>query len=184
MRHGHGLGLVSDAMLARLEAKEAMVREGLRFLENVSASLAPMNAYLGSRGLSTTLQKERLSELVKRPGVVLSEVLAVDGIASEDFVVRLMNATPEKLRREIIEQIEIELKYRGYIVRQEIEIDNFRKFESMTIPEEFNFAEVRSLSSEGKEKLSRIRPRSIGQASRISGVVASDVSVLMVHLRR
>ena len=60
----------------------------------------------------------------------------------------------EKLRKEIIEQIEIELKYRGYIVRQETEIDNFRKFESMTIPEEFNFEEIRSLSSEGKEKLS------------------------------
>jgi tRNA uridine 5-carboxymethylaminomethyl modification enzyme len=111
-------------------------------------------------------------------------VLALDGVASEEFVVRLMHGTPEKLRKEIIEQIDIELKYRGYIVRQEQEIDNFKKFESMTIPEEFDFAEVRSLSSEGKEKLARIRPRSIGQASRISGVVASDVSVLMVHLRR
>ncbi len=184
MRHGHALGLVPDAMLARLDAKEEMIREGLRFLDNVSASLAPMNAYLESRGVAKTLQKERLSELVKRPGVLLGDVLTVDGISSEEFVVRLMHGTPEKLRKEIIEQIEIELKYRGYIVRQEQEIDNFKKFESMTIPEEFNFEEVRSLSSEGKEKLSRVRPRSIGQASRISGVVASDVSVLMVHLRR
>jgi tRNA uridine 5-carboxymethylaminomethyl modification enzyme len=184
MRHGHRLGLVSDGLMRRLDAKEAFVRDGLRFLESASASPAPMNAYLASKDLATIAQKERLSELVKRPGVLLGDVLAIEGVGADGFAGRLAAETDARLRGEIIEQIEIELKYKGYIVRQEQEIENFRKFESMNIPEDFDFAGVRSLSSEGKEKLSRVRPRSIGQASRISGVVASDVSVLMVHLRR
>lgn len=184
MRHGHRLGLVPESMRARLEKKEALIAEGLRFLESVSAWPAPMNEYLESRNASKIAQKERLSEIVKRPGINLRDVLDIEGVESEPFVRHLKNGLDEKLRKEIVEQIEIELKYKGYIVRQEQEIDNFKKFESMRIPEDFDFMQVRSLSSEGKERLSRIRPRSIGQASRIGGVVASDVSVLMVHLRR
>jgi tRNA uridine 5-carboxymethylaminomethyl modification enzyme len=184
MPHGHKLGLVSDAMKERLDAKESLIAEGLAHLDAGGATPAAVNGYLASKGLATISQKERLADLVKRPGVLLADLLAIDGLAPEPFLPRLSDRGDRRLAAETIEQMEIELKYKGYIVRQEQEIRNFRTFESMNIPEDFDFAAVRSLSTEGKEKLSRIRPRSIGQASRISGVVASDVSILMVHLRR
>ena len=83
-----------------------------------------------------------------------------------------------------MEQIEIEAKYDGYIQRQLEEITEFEKFESLVIPREFDFSKVKSVSSEGQDKLARIKPRSIGQASRISGVTPADIAVLMVYLRR
>ncbi len=184
MKHGHRLGLVSDEMHKRLLLKEELIRDGIKFLKEISISPDVINPYLQSRRTSGINQKEKLVELIKRPEVNLFDVIKYDSVRSESFVKKLSNVTSEKLQREIIEQVEINVKYEGYIARQEEDIEDFKKFESMTIPENFDFKSVVSLSTEGKEKLSRIRPRSIGQASRISGVVSSDVSVLMVHLRR
>jgi tRNA uridine 5-carboxymethylaminomethyl modification enzyme len=89
----------------------------------------------------------------------------------------------EALGREILEQIEIELKYEGYIQRQVEQIEKFNKFEDQRIPIDFNYGKMKTLSTEGRERLSKVRPESVGQASRISGVTPSDISVLMVHLR-
>lgn len=97
---------------------------------------------------------------------------------------QIRSIVPEKLRNDIIEQINIELKYEGYIRRQEEDVRKFDIHELMRIPEDFDFARIRSLSSEGREKMMKVRPVSIGQASRISGVTAADISVLMVHLRK
>jgi tRNA uridine 5-carboxymethylaminomethyl modification enzyme len=85
---------------------------------------------------------------------------------------------------QILERVEIEVKYEGYLKRQLEQIEAFERSEQLSIPEGFDFGGVRSLSKEGKEKLERVRPRSIGQASRIGGVTASDISVLMVSLKR
>jgi tRNA uridine 5-carboxymethylaminomethyl modification enzyme len=83
----------------------------------------------------------------------------------------------------VIEQIEIELKYEGYIKRQKEEVDKFNRFDSLQIPQEIDYHRVKSLSTEGREKLVKVQPVSIGQASRISGVTPADISVLMVYLR-
>jgi tRNA uridine 5-carboxymethylaminomethyl modification enzyme len=116
--------------------------------------------------------------------VVAGELIEFDSLRSSTFVQHLLDTQDQRVQREVIEQIEIELKYDGYIHRQEDEIEKFEKFESMIIPSEFDYKNLKAISAEGKEKLSKIRPRSIGQASRISGVTTADVSVLMVHLRK
>ncbi len=182
MPRGHALGLVTPPMKERLERKEGLIARGLAYLAATTIAPSAVNDHLSSRGLATIAQRERIADLVKRPGVLLGELLPLDADAS--FAAALRDEVDARVRAEAVEQIEIELKYQGYIARQEQEIRNFRTFETMRIPEDFDYHAVRSLSAEGKEKLARVRPRSIGQASRISGVAASDVSILMVHLRR
>ena len=84
---------------------------------------------------------------------------------------------------EALRQVEIELKYEGYIVRQQELINKMEKLENLKIPTNFNYLNLKTISTEGKEKLNKIKPRSIGQASRISGVSPSDISVLLVYLK-
>jgi tRNA uridine 5-carboxymethylaminomethyl modification enzyme len=115
--------------------------------------------------------------------VKLAEILDLDSLSDQPVVKRLSALNDSKLRREIVEQIEIDLKYEGYIQRQIEQIARFDQFEDQKIPIDYNYAKIKSLSTEGREKLSKVKPESIGQASRISGVTPSDVSVLMVSLR-
>ena len=84
---------------------------------------------------------------------------------------------------EILQSVEIELKYEGYIKREQKNIERLKRFESLNIPEDFNFKKINSVSNEGREKLELMKPNTLGQASRISGVSPSDISVLLVHLR-
>ena len=114
----------------------------------------------------------------------MRDIIQLEPMRSKQFIMKLNEIIQQKIGREVIEQLEIEIKYDGYIRRQEEEIKRFEKFESMRIPENFDYVKINAVSNEGKEKLQRIRPSSIGQASRISGVTSSDVSVLMVHLRQ
>jgi tRNA uridine 5-carboxymethylaminomethyl modification enzyme len=96
----------------------------------------------------------------------------------------LRSALPElaDVPRHALEQVEIETKYAGYITRQSQQVDRHRRLEERAIPEDFDFAGIRSLSHEGREKLARLRPRSLGQAARIPGVTPADISILMVWL--
>ena len=188
MRYGHNLGLIDSNTLSKLDLKEELVAEGLRFLDETSIGPDELKEYFLRVGASPLNQKEKITGIIRRPEVKLEDILSLESMREESFVRRLSDSrngsgVSPKLRRDIIEQIEIELKYDGYITRQKIELDRFEKYESMTIPESFDYTKVKSVSTEGREKLKRIRPASIGQASRISGVSASDISVLMVHLR-
>jgi len=182
MARGYALGLIPASAHDRLLRKEALIEEGKAFLRNGSADKEGVNGYLDSISSARLLQKEKISQVARRPEVSLNDLLDLEFLRSEPFVARLRGAG--SLAGEVIEQLEIEMKYDGYIARQEEEIRFFAKHEAMRLPEAFDFAEVHSLSAEGKEKLSRVRPSSIGQASRISGVTSSDIAVLMVHLRR
>ena len=83
-----------------------------------------------------------------------------------------------------IEQAEIQIKYSGYIQKEQENVEKFNRLESIKIPEDFNFSKIKSISSEGREKLTKIKPMTIGQASRISGVSPSDISVLLVYMGR
>jgi len=130
-----------------------------------------------SIGENETDASEFISKLVKRPELKLKEVLqlksendlALSEIRNSDY---------------FIEQLEIELKYEGYIKRQEEVVKKMEKFEELNVPLNFNYLNLNSLSTEGREKLIKVKPRSIGQASRISGVTASDISILLVYLRK
>jgi tRNA uridine 5-carboxymethylaminomethyl modification enzyme len=108
----------------------------------------------------------------------LERLLKLPALAADERLMVLC------MDREARDRLQIEVKYEGYLKRQEEQIRLFEKSEEMQIPHDFDFSTIRSLSSEAREKLQRIRPRSIGQASRISGVTVADVSVLMVTMLR
>lgn len=184
MKKGYKLGLIPQYVYERLLQKEQLTEEGIKFFNQSSLAPEEVNSYLESRGASPITQKEKLSALLKRPEIKINELLELESVRSSNFVQHLYNSHDNRMQREVLEQIEIELKYEGYIRLQEDEIEKFEKFESLIIPENFDYKNLKALSSEGKEKLSKIRPHSIGQASRISGVTTADVSVLMVHLRK
>jgi len=183
MKKGFDLGLVESTMLKRLEQKELLIADFIAMARQRSISPETANPYLERTSEGCIDEHERLSKLLKRPGVKLAEILDLDSLSDQPVVKRLSALNDSKLRREIVEQIEIDLKYEGYIQRQIEQIAKFDQFEDQKIPIDYDYSKIKSLSTEGREKLSKVKPESIGQASRISGVTPSDVSVLMVSLR-
>lgn len=184
MRKGFEIGLIPHTQIDRLTEKEKLIREGIVFLETTKISPDEIKGFLKAQGSSAIMQGEKIISILRRPEVRLAGLLQIDRLRNDGYVWRLMNTTEEKLREEVLEQIEIEVKYEGYLSRQQQEIEKYERFETLEIPVDYNYGRVRSLSTEGREKLAKIRPESIGQASRISGVTPADISVLMVHLRR
>jgi tRNA uridine 5-carboxymethylaminomethyl modification enzyme len=180
---GYRLGLVPEWQYLRLQEKEEMIRSGIAAAYGRTLRAKEMNLYLKNFGLEEGTEGDKLDKLLKRPEVHLQEIVDMNGLGEDPYFKKLLSLPEERLRSEIIEQIEIELKYEGYIGRQKEEIDKFERFETYSIPENFHYDKVKSLSTEGREKLKKVLPRSIGQASRISGVTPADISVLMVYLR-
>jgi len=183
MSYGHRHGLISEAGYSRLQTKEELIRAGGGFVRNTSVGPAEINPYLEQHGGEPLRERERISQILKRSGTSLFEILRLESVLSQGFVQALEKTPDAELGREIVRQIEIEAKYEGYILRQKEQVERFEKYESQEIPHDLDFGRIMALSSEGKEKLARIRPASIGQASRISGVTPSDVSVLLVYLK-
>lgn len=181
--HGHHIGLQTMQIHKRVLLKEELIAEGLSFAAAQTVRPDVVNNYLVECGEEPIRERERISRLVKRPGVALDQLLNLNGMIREtDFGRRLTQVESKRLLGEIIEQIEIELKYEGYIQRQHEQAERFDRFEEKKIPRDIDYGKLRSISAEGREKLSRVKPESIGQASRISGVTPSDISVLMVYL--
>jgi tRNA uridine 5-carboxymethylaminomethyl modification enzyme len=175
MRAGNDLGLISNGMIERLNEKEKLIEETIQYLERTTIAPAKINPLLERKNESPIAENDVLSKMLRRTNITahdLSEVI------TDETISRNLN------RYDVREQVEIDVKYSGYIQRQNEQIHRFAKLEEYLIPEHFEYTRISSLSSEGKEKLSRIRPRSIGQASRISGVTNSDVSVLTIFLKQ
>jgi tRNA uridine 5-carboxymethylaminomethyl modification enzyme len=183
MEHGKKLGLQSPDMYGRFERKRRLVNDGIKLSEAFSLRPGDVNSHLESLGADKITENEKLSKILKRPEVSLAGLLELESVRTSTFGASLLGED-DRLYREAVEQIEIELKYNGYIVRQREQVAKFENYESKRIPEDTDFSGIRSLSMEGKEKLSKVRPSSIGQASRISGVTPSDISVLMVYLKK
>lgn len=183
MARGHALGLITNSMSDRLKMKENLVTDGVRFANQYSLSPEIVNPYLEKISSERVDEKEKLAKLLKRPGVSLVELINVDSLRAQPVMESILSLSDEKLKREILEQIEIEAKYEGYVQRQVEQIERFDKFEEQRIPIDFDYSRIKSLSNEGREKLHKVKPESIGQASRISGVTPSDISVLMVYLK-
>jgi len=179
MRKGHALGLVSASQLCRLEEKEDLVRGGMEILRQRRLLPREVNAYLASVGSEPIAEAETVSQLLKRPQVMLAGLLRASGGLTTDATLNQLS-----LHRGVVEQIQIQVKYEGYLKRQEEQILSFQKNEEVVIPGDFDFSRIRSLSNEGRERLEKIRPGSIGQASRISGVTVADLSVLLVAMLR
>lgn len=183
METGHQLGLIPSEAIERLRVKEDIISEGIKYANQVSLTPKEINPFLISIGDEYISENEKLAKLLKRPKVKLSEIVKIGTLSTTPYFSNLLDHCREGMLDEVIEQIEIELKYEGYIKRQKEEVDRFDRFESFQIPDDLDYKKVKSLSTEGREKLIKIRPISIGQASRINGVTPADISVLIVYLR-
>jgi tRNA uridine 5-carboxymethylaminomethyl modification enzyme len=167
--------LISHGWIDALDAKESAVEAVLHHLSMTNITPAKVNPIFERRNESPITENDLLIRVLRRTNVTAEDVAEL--ITDE--------STREYLRdKNIRQQVEIDAKYEGYIKRQNEQIQRFAKLEEYLIPEHFDYSIISSLSTEGKEKLQRIRPRSIGQASRISGVTNSDVSVLSIFLKQ
>lgn len=174
---GRQIGLVSDERWAAFEASEGRIEALSGFLNETTATPEEVNGYLASVGESLIGQRKRLSELLLRTGVTLAGLAeALPGVA--DYL-REIGAG-----RETTQAVEIEVKYAGYIERERMVAEKIRRLEGIRIPEGFDFGSLGSLSIEARQKLQRIRPRTIAQASRIPGVSPADINVLLVRFGR
>ena len=171
-RIGHDIGLVSDAEYEHLLEKEVQINAEIERLEKATIGGTPKVQELLARYESTPLKSgTTLAELIKRPELDYEKLAEVD------------ENRPE-LAFDVQEQVNIEIKYEGYIKRQMQQVAQFKKLEGKKLPENFDYAQVNSLRKEAVQKLNKIQPSTIGQASRISGVSPADISVLMVYLER
>lgn len=178
MRKAHQAGLIGEEQIRRLDEKERRIEAGKKALASRRISPGEVNDYLRGCGSEPIGEPETLARLLRRSDVRLAGLLGLGGISTDAALGILREDSPA------CERVEIEVKYEGYLKRQEDQIRQFEESENVEIPAGFDFHLVKSLSNEGKEKLQRIRPRSIGQAARISGVTPADVSILMISLVR
>lgn len=172
---GHELGLASQVRLDRLHAKQEALRATLDALEQTAVAPEHVNGYLESVGTSPISEPVRLARLALRPHVTLSDLLAA--IGRPDLVSEAPGLDS------VAELAETELKYAGYLEREREMVEKMQRMESWRFPVDFDFASVTSITKEAREKLDRIRPDTLGQASRISGVSPADISALMVLLK-
>lgn len=169
---GHEIGLVSDELYEKFEQKRDAIERLLALLSDVRLNPKPeVNRTLEGLGLGQINQPARLTDLLKRPGIELKALANYDGrILSFD--------------REVTEQASILIKYDGYIKRQMEQVERSKHREDTKIPDDFDYQAIPGLSNEVKEKLSRIRPISLGQASRVSGITPAAISIIQVYLKR
>jgi len=172
---GHELGLVSDERLRRMERRHEARVSMAASVNGTSVTPEEVNPWLESLGCAPVKQTDRIAKIALRPEVSLSELLHQTG--KEDLV-----ETVEGLES-VVDMVEIDLKYAGYIQRENELIAKMEQLESLRLPDNLDYAKLTNITMEAREKLERIRPENLGQASRISGVSPSDVSVLMVMMK-
>jgi tRNA uridine 5-carboxymethylaminomethyl modification enzyme len=175
---GHQIGLADDESLEKVNRKIAGTDEFKKYLRSVGITPEKVNPLLETAGSSPVNQQVKLTSIITRPQISLNNVLEY----SPEAMVKSLEMNI--LHEDIVSQTEIQLKYEGYIEREEEMASKMNRLESVKIPDDIDFRQLKSLSTEAVEKLSAIAPRTIGQASRISGVSPSDVSVLLIYLGR
>ena len=174
---GHEIGLVSEEKYDNLLKKLSSVESLISFLRKQSVKIGEIDSYLISVGEEPLTQGRKLYDIVLRSGVTLKSLIEV--------VPRLKKfVEKEEFTTEVLDQTEIQIKYRGYIERERFFADKLHRLENIAIPEDFDFNAMQSLTIEARQKLTRIRPTTIGQASRIPGVSPADINVLLVKFGR
>jgi len=172
------IGLASEKRISLLKEKRNGIQKLIEFLKKYSISPEVINGFLVETGTSALKQRMKLVEITKRPQVKLSEI--------KDHIPELnemyMGFGPRA--EELFESAEIAIKYEGYIARERSMADKIKRLEKISLDEHFDYERLQSISTEARQKLTRIKPRSIGQASRISGVSPSDISVLLIYMGR
>jgi tRNA uridine 5-carboxymethylaminomethyl modification enzyme len=175
--YGNRYGLISSDSLEKVSQDETLINDSINLFNNLKLHAKKVNSFLENKGLAEIDSTETISKLCKRPELSVKDVI---GLLEKDI-----NPLVDILlhNEKALEQVEIELKYEGYIKRQYEMVERMEKYEFAKIPLTLNYTNVKALSTEGREKLSKVKPRSIGQASRISGVTPSDISILLVYLK-
>ena len=168
---GHEIGLISDERYNKfIEKKQEIEAEKKRLQETVVKPTEKVNEFLKKQGTSELTTGSKLSELLKRAEITYASLEAID-------------ENRPKLREQVREEVEIQVKYDGYIKMQEAQVEKFKKMEKKLLPEDINYEEIKGISLEARQKLNKHKPHSIGQASRISGVSPADISVLLIYLQ-
>ncbi len=181
-RKGYEIGLISQEEYDALLLKESLIEKEIERLKNTNVGAnKEVQAFLESKGTSTLKTAASLAELICRPELSY-EVLAEIDKERISFARELTGN--DSLPVDVIEQVEIEIKYEGYIIRQKRQVEQYKKMEKKLIPENLDYDDVPSLRLEARQKLKLFKPVSVGQASRISGVSPADVSVLLVYLEQ
>ena len=171
----HSIGLASDERLKALEHKKEDVKKIVRYLSDTSVAPESANPVLEGKGSTPLKQKVKLKSVLSRPQINMCDMIVMQpGI----------NSIVEEDNSELLDLAETQIKYEGYILKERELADKMKRLEEVKIPEDFDFNKVKSLSSESLEKMIQVRPGTVGQASRISGVSPADISVLLVHLGR
>ncbi|MFN8206811.1 MAG: tRNA uridine-5-carboxymethylaminomethyl(34) synthesis enzyme MnmG [Bacteroidales bacterium] len=175
---GHRIGLGTEDRWNYFLQKQNKVKELIKHCEEESIKPKDINGLLERKGTSILKQAVKFRDLLSRPQIGIEDIVPFDGVLAEQTK-QLGNR-----RQEILEQVETCIKYTGYIERERIIVNKMKRLEEIYLSDTFNYKELQSLSTEARQKLSRIKPKSIGQASRIPGISPSDINVLLVHLGR
>ncbi|MFY7943854.1 MAG: tRNA uridine-5-carboxymethylaminomethyl(34) synthesis enzyme MnmG [Crocinitomicaceae bacterium] len=175
---GHEIGLADYESLERVNRKIQGTNDFKQYLKSIGITPAEVNPLLNSKESSLINQQVKISSILTRPQIKLEDIASV----SNNLALKILEMT--EIHDEIPSQAEIQLKYEGYIDREEEMASKLNRLENVKIPEDLDYRQLKSLSSEAVEKLSTIQPITIGQASRISGVSPSDISVLLIYLGR
>lgn len=170
------IGLAAEQRLMIMEQKRRQSEDLIHFFKNTSVSHAILNPILVSKDSAPVKQMDKLYKPFSRPNITMDDMRKIDSV--EEYI------KTNKLSREVLEQTEIQIKYAGYINKERANADKLNRLEGIKIPENFDYSKLKSLSYEALEKLRSIKPVTVSQASRISGVSPNDISVLLVYMGR
>ncbi|WP_297797328.1 tRNA uridine-5-carboxymethylaminomethyl(34) synthesis enzyme MnmG [uncultured Eudoraea sp.] len=170
------IGLANEERLFAMREKERKSNEFIEFFRNTSFDPEHINPILEDVSSSPVKQADKMFKVFSRPRVTMSHMLQLEKVS--EYV------SKNNLNREVLEQAEIQVKYSGYIAKEKNNADKLQRLENIKIPKDFDYTKLKSLSYEAREKLEAIQPVTISQASRISGVSPSDISVLLVYMGR
>jgi tRNA uridine 5-carboxymethylaminomethyl modification enzyme len=172
----HKIGLASDERLEEMEKSQHQADSLIRFMKNTSIQPRDINPILQDKETAEIKQSTKLAKILARPQLKMEDLLQLDSI---DHYFQKNTTTQTTL-----EQAEIQIKYAGYIEKEEAQAQKLDRLESIKIPQGFDYLAIQSISTEARQKLTEIQPQTLSQASRISGVSPSDISVLLVHMGR
>ena len=172
----HKIGLASEKRLIRMEHKRNQSEKMVAFFKETSVSVAETNPILEAKETALISQGDKMFKVFSRPQIDLEDIMKFEKV--KEYI------SNNEVDQEILEQAEIQVKYSGYIEKERNNADKLTRLEDVKIPENFDYNKIKSMSIEAKQKLSNIRPVTISQASRISGVSPSDISVLLIYMGR
>lgn len=175
----HAIGLASDERMSRVGEKVRLSDNLLKTVQDTSVLPTEANGLLEALSTPPIQQRVKLVSLLLRPEINMEHLLAISPQLQAD-----VNELPDTLRNEVVNSVEIMLKYQRYIEKEKDVADRILKFENILLPDDFDYFSLPALSYEAREKLSKMHPRTLGQASRISGVSPADVSVLLIYMQR